>query len=389
MKSDIDNYVKSCATCQKIKSSRKKDYGKLMPLPVATGPWKSLAMDFIVKLPKSNGFDSILVVVDRFSKMSHFMACNEAMDAEQLADLFLKTVIKYHGLPMDIVTDRGTLFTSRFWEALCRRLGIERKLSSAAHPQTDGQSERMNQTLEQYLRAFVNHRQDDWSELLHFAEMAMNNAINNSTKKTPFEVNLGFHPNFDGLENDNITQVPSLDIYTDKLRDIWIETIRNLKTTALKMKANTDKSRTEKKFEVGDLVWLDTEHLKRSRPSKKLDYKRIGPFQIIGKINDNAYKLKLPPGSRLHNVVNISKLTLYVNLDASRQNFEPEADLIEGFEEFEVETILDYKKVRDEVLFLVKWKGYADLHNSWEPENNLTNCDAILLEFKKSRKLDF
>lgn len=136
MKLDIENHVKSCIECQKTKVSRKKTYGKLMPLPIATGPWKSVSMDFIVKLPLSNGFNAILVVVDRFSKMSHFVACKESIDDETLADLFLKHVVKHHGIPMDIVTDRGTHFTSKFWEALCNKLKIKRKLSTAAHPQT-------------------------------------------------------------------------------------------------------------------------------------------------------------------------------------------------------------------------------------------------------------
>lgn len=134
MKVDIDNHVKSCLICQKTKPLRIKPYGKLMPLPIATGPWKSISMDFIVKLPLSKGFDSILVVVDRFSKMCHFVACNESMDAERLAELFISNVVKYHGIPMDIVSDRGTHFTSKFWEALCDKMGIKRKLSTAAHP---------------------------------------------------------------------------------------------------------------------------------------------------------------------------------------------------------------------------------------------------------------
>ena len=385
---DIQKYITSCSICQKIKPSRKKPNGKLMPLPIATGPWKSIAMDFIVKLPVSNGFDSILVIVDRFSKMSHLIACKESIDAETFAELFLKSVVKYHGLPKDIVTDRGTLFTSRFWRSLCKKLDIETKLSTSAHPQTDGQSERTNQTLEQYLRAFVNYKQDNWSELLHFAEIAMNNAVNSSTKRSPFEINLGYHPDFDGLGNDEKTQVPSLDMFTEKMKNIWTETISNLKDTAKRMKKNSENLRVEMKLNVGDLVWLDTEHLRRKRPSRKLDFKRIGPFKIVEKINDNAYRLKLPEGSLLHDVFNVSKLSPYKNSGTSGNEFELEPDVIEGFQEFEVEDILDFKVVNNVNSYLVKWKGYSELHNSWEPETNLTNCDEILGEFKKSRKFN-
>lgn len=253
-----------------------------------------------------------------------------------MAELILKNVIKHHGLPMDIVSDRGPQFTSRFWSALCDKMGVERKLSTAAHPQTDGQTERMNQTLAQYLRAFVNYKQDNWSELLHFAEMAMNNAVNSSTKRSPFEINIGYSPNFDFLINKERSQVPSLDIFADKLRDIWIETIKNLKETAQRMKRNTDHLRSKVEYKVGEWVWLDTEHLKRNRPSKKLDYKRVGPFKIIERINDNAFRLNLPEGSRLHDVINVSKLYPYISSTEVIEQIEPIPEMIDGFEEFEV-----------------------------------------------------
>lgn len=215
----------------------------------------------------------------------------------------------------------------------------------------------------------------------------MNNAVSSSTKRTPYEINFGYHPDFDGLGNGDKSQVPSLNIYMDKLKTIWIDTIKNLRETASRMKKNTEKLRTAMSFKVGDFVWLDTEHLKRSRPSRKLDYQRIGPFKIIEKINENAYRLKLPVGSRLHDVVNISKLTPYVDAKGSSRKFEPEPDLIKGFEEFEVEEILDQKNVKDVSWYLIKWKGYSELHNSWEPETNLTNCEETLMNYKKSRRL--
>ena len=316
--------------------------------------------------------------------MCILVSCRETIDAVQMAELLLKNVVKNHGLPMDIVSDRGPQFTSRFWSALCDQMGIQRKMSSAAHPQTDGQTERMNQTLEQYLRSYVNHQQSDWSELLHFAEMAMNNAVNSSTKRSPFEINLGYHPNFDFLVDESVRnqQVPATNVFMEKLRSIWITTIGNLKQAANKMKENTNHLRREHDFKVGDLVLLDTEHLRRTRPSKKLDFKRVGPFKIIEKINDNAFRLKLPDGSRLHDVINVSKLFPFVS---SLDNvFEPVSESVDGFEEFEVETILDKKTVNGVVFYLVKWKGYSELHNSWEPRQNLDNCDQILTRFEST-----
>jgi len=380
MRQDINDFVDSCVTCQKIKASRKREFGKLMPLPIASGPWKSIALDFIVKLPISNGFDSILVVVDRFSKMCHLIPCNETIDAPQTADLLLKNVFKLHGLPMDMVSDRGTQFTSKFWTSLCEQLGIQRKLSTAAHPQTDGQTERTNQTLEQYLRAYVNFKQDNWSNLLHFAEMAMNNAVSASTKRTPFEINVGYSPRFDFLVQEGYHQVPAADEFMKNIQQIWIQTIQNLKNVANRMKKDNDHLKASHEFKVGQSVWIDTKHLKRERPSGKLDYRRVGPYEIVEKINENAYRLRFPEGSRQHDVINVSKLTPFIESDRTSTDSNPEPEIINGFEEFEVEAILDSRTTKGNKYYLVKWKGYSDIHNSWEPEENLISCDEL---FKK------
>ena len=234
-------------------------------------------------------------------------------------------------------------------------MGIQRKLSTAAHPQTDGQTERTNQTLEQYLKAFVNYKQDNWANLIHFAEMAMNNAVSSSTKRTPFEINLGYSPRFDYLAGDKDLSVPAADIFINSLNEIWIDTIKNLRETASRMKRNTDNLRREHNFMVGDFVYL-----KRNRPSGKLDYKRIGPYEVIECINKNAFRLRLPKGSRQHSVFNVSKLTPFVEPKASSDEIEPHPDLVDGFEEFEVEAILDSRMEGTRKLYLVKWKGYSD-----------------------------
>ena len=155
MREMIYKYVDSCVVCQQTKASRRKPLGLLTPLPVASSPWKCISMDFITKLPLSNSFDSILVVVDRFSKMTHFIPCSETINAEALAKLFIENFVRYHGLPDNIVSDRGPQFISIFLKTLLDLLHVSISLSSAAHPQTDGQSKRMNQNLEQYLRCFV------------------------------------------------------------------------------------------------------------------------------------------------------------------------------------------------------------------------------------------
>lgn len=184
MASFVEDYVNSCDLCQRNKHSTHKLYGLLNQLSVPIRPWSSISMDFIVKLPPSKlsgsidttKYDSIWVVVDRLTKMAHFIPCQETMNATQLAKLYLIHLFPIHGLPDNVISDRGTLFTSNFMRALCSLLGVKQKLSTAFHPQTDGQTERTNQTLEQFLRIYCNYQQSNWSDLLAFAAFAYNSA---------------------------------------------------------------------------------------------------------------------------------------------------------------------------------------------------------------------
>ena len=164
------DYVSSCAVCSRSKPARSKSWGLLRPLPVPDRPWRMIAMDFIVELPPSKGCSAIFVVVDRLSKMAHFLPLRGTPSAKETAEVFIKEIVRLHGVPANIVSDRGVQFTSRFWKALCSLLKIELSLSSAYHPQTNGQTERTNQTLEQYIQCFITFVQDDRVALLPFAE---------------------------------------------------------------------------------------------------------------------------------------------------------------------------------------------------------------------------
>ena len=171
----VEEYIASCPECKRAKSSRHKPYGPLRFLPIPERPWNSISMDFIEGLPTSDGFDTILVVVDRLTKMAIFIPTTKEASAPELAYLFLQNVFAKHGVPADIVSDRGKHFVSRFWASLCSLLKIKSNLSTAYHPETDGQTERINQKIEQYLRLFINYHQTDWVNWLPTAEFAYNN----------------------------------------------------------------------------------------------------------------------------------------------------------------------------------------------------------------------
>ena len=199
LRKDVEAYVKGCDVCLASKAVRHKPYGDLQALPVPTHRWKDLSMDFVIGLPvstdwKGESYDSILVIVDRLTKMVHYEPVKVTIDAPGLAEVILDVVVRHHGLPDSIVCDRGSLFTSKFWSSLCYFLGIKRRLSTAFHPQTDGQTEQQNSTMEAYLQAFVNFKQNNWARLLSMAKFAYNNTKNASSGHTPFELNCGYHP---------------------------------------------------------------------------------------------------------------------------------------------------------------------------------------------------
>ena len=195
----IKEYVLFCDICSRSKNPQHRPYGLLQLLPIPKQPWSSFSMDFIVDLPPSNTFDCICVIVDRFSKMAHFVLCKKIIIGEDKAKLFIDNIYRYHELPDDIVFYCGPQFVSKFWQSVFKILQVKIKLSSAFHPQTDGQTEWINQVLEQYLRCTFNYQQDNWTSLLPLAKFAYNNSMHASTQEMPFYINYEHHPKIDML----------------------------------------------------------------------------------------------------------------------------------------------------------------------------------------------
>ena len=193
----IRDFVQTCHACARNKAKRHAPYGLLKSLQAPSRPWDDITMDHIVGLPVSEGCNAILVVVDSLSKMCKYIPTTDTATAADLAQLFIRNVFRHHGLPKSIVSDRGATFTSSWWREFLKHLGVEAKFSTAYHPQTDGQTERVNQELETYLRFYVTYMQDDWIQYLPIAEFARNNTIHSSIKVTPFFANYGYHPRFD------------------------------------------------------------------------------------------------------------------------------------------------------------------------------------------------
>ncbi len=194
LKDSAEEYVKTYLTCQQNRTFNKKQAGLLRPLPIPEGPWESVSMDFMVSLPPSRGFDAIMVVVDRFNKMAHFIPTKDEAMAQEIGRLFFTHVFKHHGLPKDRVSDRDPKFTSKFWRALWKRMGSELKMSTSFRPQTDGQIERVNLVIQQFLRNYVAADQQDWVDHLELAEFYYNNSEHSVVGSICFQMVTGKSP---------------------------------------------------------------------------------------------------------------------------------------------------------------------------------------------------
>lgn len=391
----LQDYISSCTTCNLNKPHRQKPYGLLQPLPIPERPWDSISIDFIVKLPPSiskgntTAFDSILVVVDRLTKMAHFEPCNESITASELAWLFLKVVFKHHGIPGHWISDRGAVFTSNFFREFSKLLHMDQHFSTAYHPQTDGQTERVNSILEQYLRMYTNYAQDNWTDLLHLAEFAYNNTVSSTTKETPFYANYGYHPRFEvaELETPQNNKNPAATERITYLKDmqdylkVHIQRAQDAQAQAF------NRGVVAPQFKVGHQVYLSRKNISTTRPSDKLDTKRLGPFQITKAIGKNAFQLALPATWNIHNVFHASLLSKAPESSMRPLQLPPPPVLVLDQPEYEVESILDKKILRGQEYFFVKWKGYPDNENTWEPKRNLQHSAQLLKDFTSQQAL--
>ena len=390
MKKEVEEIIKTCDLCSKAKARRHKPYGKLQPLPVAERPWNSITMDFITKLPISEDpttgtpYDSVFVIVDRFTKFAYYIPYQESSSAEDMAYIFLRNIVAVHGLPNEILSDRGTTFASKFWQGLMSRLGLNHRLTTAFRASVDGQTERLNQELEAYLRCYVNYEQTNWVEKLPTAQLAYNTSYHSSTRLTPAYANFGFTPDpYHEQKKEGPLNVQAI-LTSDKLKELHEEMKTELEFVRNRMKQYYDQKRIDgPTFEEGDMVLLSTKNITTRRQSKKLDYKYIGPYKVVKRISENNYELNLPPKVRLHPIFHISLLepakgTIVVK--TGQNDVE-----VDGPEEHKVERILDKQKIEGKTHYLVKWQDYDESENTWEPPEHLTHAQKKLKDFLREQ----
>jgi len=397
MDREIKEYVTTCNSCQRNKSSQQLPIGLLKPLEIPKQAWSTITIDFITQLPRTrSGYDSIAVVVDKLSKMAHLIPTHTNVSAPQFAMQFVKEIVRLHGVPKHIISDRDSKFTSHFWKHLMKCLGVDLRLSTSFHPQSNGQTERSNRTLETVLRNFVNQRNNNWDEFLTTTEIAINNSKQASTKFSPFYLNHGYHMNLPFLNHNHSiasepSNVPAADAMFKAIRDSTEKAIENLKEAQETKALHANKKRRDEQFKEGESVYLSTENLPTVTGISKLNPKYIGPFEIIQIVNSVAVKLKLPPTMNIVNTFHVSKLKKVKTSESfpERSTFnKPDPVIVNtndsSLNEWEVEEIVGKRMNHRRIEYLVKWKNCLIEDNSWEPVSNLTNSTDLVRQYEEN-----
>ena len=369
LKDDVAEYVRSCAGCQRNKSTNQKPAGLLQPLPVPTRKWGSVSMDLITALPETaSGNTAIVVFVDRLSKMTHLAACKTTIDAQAFAKLLRHEFIRLHGIPYEFVSDRDGRFTSSFMREVCHLLNIKQAMSTAYHPQSDGQTERANRVLEEMLRQYVSPNHDDWDEHLDMAEFAINDAWQESVKETPFMLNYGQHP-LKFLSLQTHSHVPAAEEFAESL-SLGTQRAKDcLQQAQQRQKAYADRGRREVTFDVGEQVLLNTKYLRsRTHGTPKLMPRWIGPYEVLERIGTVAFKLDLLLDMQKYPVFHVSLLQPWIS--SGRLQPPPPRLLPDGHTVWTVDRIIDHRVGARKNLweFLIRWEGYGEGNDSWEPE---------------------
>jgi hypothetical protein len=374
MRSDLKHYLKLCDTCQRNKAETVLPAGLLQPLPIPTRVWADVSMDFIEGLPLSNGFNVIMVVVDRLSKYAHFMALSHPFTAIKVAHIFMTNVFKLHGLPCSIVSDRDPIFTSSFWQELFRLEGTQLAMSTAYHPQTDGQTEIVNKCVEHYLRCYAGKKPKTWSSWLAMAEYWYNTNFHASTKLTPFQVLYGVLPPKLIEYIPGTTRNQAVEDHLHSREQILAILRHNLFPAQERQKAQYDKRHSERSFVPGDWVYLRLQPYKQKtlalRKCLKLSPRFYGPFQVVSKVGEVAYKLALPADSNIHSVFHVSCLKKQLGNHSIPLPSLPPVDA-QGEIQPEPAAVLQCRfwKVNNQSLseVLIHWKGTTVEDATWEP----------------------
>ncbi|WVZ53909.1 hypothetical protein U9M48_004795 [Paspalum notatum var. saurae] len=380
MKRDIAEFVAKCDTYNRIKAEKQRHAGLLKPLEIPMWKWEKITMDFIVGLPRTpKGNDSIWVIVDRLIKSAHFIPVQARFNVAKLAELYVQHILKLHGAPLSIVSDKGPQFTAQFWKSLHKAMGTKLDYSIAYHPQTDGQTERVNQLLENILRACVLTYDSNWEDSLPFAEFSYNNSYQDSLKMSPFQVLYGRQCRIPLMwEEAGERQFFGPAMFVEAAENV-AKVRENLRIAQNRQKSYADKRRRELTFDEEEFVYLKVSPLcdtKRFHTRGKLAPRYIGPFRIAKKVGDLAYELELPEHlSGVHPVFHVSQLHKCLRLPEDKISLEA-VDMQDNLEylEYPVQILDQAEKGTRRTRTLVckvLWSNHSEREATWEKESRV------------------
>lgn len=377
----VAEYVAHCDVCQRVKHNNKRQPGLLQPLPIPEKPWQHIQLDIITHLPEDTAakYNCILTVVDRLTKMAHFIPCKVTDTAEDVFKHFMSTVFRLHGLPESILSDNDTRFTSTFWRDAFDNLGVKLLFTSAYHPQTDGLSERTTRTIVQLLRAMVLEHGESWVQALPYAEFAYNNTASTSTGFSAFFLNAGQHPRTPGLHHDKDSQVPSV----HKRLELINRTIQTAMAQQMKaqqrQKGYADRFRRRLELPQGSWVLLSTKPSKW-RQGDKLREPWIGPYKIRECLGPTTYRLRLPVHMHISDTWHVSHLKPYRS--ESEPVTRPLPDITQEIPPRLAERIVDHRWIRRGMRlvheYLVHWLNRPTHDRAWVREDNLSSCRHLI-----------
>ena len=388
LSADVKTFVAACEVCARSKNTHKPPAGLLHPLVIPSRPWSHIAMDFVTGLPPSEGNDTILTIVDRFSKAVHYIPLPKLPSASEMADLLAQHVVRLHGIPTDIVSDRGPQFTSKVWQAFCKGIGATVSLTSGYHPQSNGQAERANQSMEDTLRCFCHRLPSSWSSYLPWVEYAHNTLVASSSGLSPFESSLGYQPPLFPTQETDVA-VASPEDHVHRCRRVWEKTRDSLlRSRDRSSRIANRRRRPAPVYHPGQEVYLRAKNLPIPGTSKKLAPRFVGPFPIECVVNPVSVRLSLPPSMHVHPVFHVSQIKPAVTcpLSAPVPAPPPPRVLTDGDLAWEVAKVMDVRRYGRGYQYLVDWVGYRPEDRSWVPRSYFAD-DSALAEFYANNPL--
>lgn len=375
LQQDIQAYVRTCDACQRNKTRNTKPLGLLQSIPVPSARFTCIGIDWFYLPVDSQQFDTVMIIVDYFTKFTVLIPCKSTNSSSEIAALFKQHwVDKGFGVPTVIISDRDSKLTSKFWKKLCSQLKISLQLATARHQQTNGQTERTIRLVKTTLLTSLDFDTSKWRSVLPSVEFAINDSINSTTGFTPFFLTLGQHPNSPTTVLDPIHP--------------WATVESKVKESIEKAQASQarqyNKYRSDHEIKVGDNVLLERDGITwpaEIQKSKRLLSPWLGPFKVLN-VSGNNVDLQLPPSLRIHNTFSVSKVKPYFSRPGTSA---PSPDFIDGAPEYEVEKVLSHRTWRKHLQYLVKWKSMGHERNQWLFADDMMNCQNLIEDYLSTR----